>query len=98
RPIPIHNHDKIPPLKPLPQPIQPNPSKPIFQLYHPPTIPNPKFNQAQHPISPTPIPTLTPHPLPPTQITHPQINHIIDHFRHPTPPAIQAAFHALEIH
>ncbi|WP_222119561.1 beta/alpha barrel domain-containing protein, partial [Staphylococcus epidermidis] len=44
-PIPIHNHHKIPPLKPLPQPIQPNRSKPIFQLYHPPTIANPKFNQ-----------------------------------------------------
>ena len=88
--IGIDNDDKIPGLKRLAEAIQAKGSKAILQLYHAGRMANPKFNEGEQPISASPIAALRPDAVPPREMTHAQINQMIDDFGEATRRAIEA--------
>ena len=96
--IGIDNDDKIPGLKRLAEAIQAKGSKAILQLYHAGRMANPKFNEGEQPISASPIAALRPDAVPPREMTHAQINQMIDEFGEATRRAIEAGFDGVEIH
>ena len=96
--IGIDNDDKIPGLKRLAEAIQAKGSKAILQLYHAGRMANPKFNEGEQPISASPIAALRPDAVPPREMTHAQINQMIDDFGEATRRAIEAGFDGVEIH
>ena len=73
-------------------------SKAILQLYHAGRMANPKFNEGEQPISASPIAALRPDAVPPREMTHAQINQMIDDFGEATRRAIEAGFDGVEIH
>ena len=95
--IGIDNDDKIPGLKRLAEAIQSKGSKAILQLYHAGRMANP-FNEGEQPISASPIAALRPDAVPPREMTHAQINQMIEDFGEATRRAIEAGFDGVEIH
>ena len=59
---------------------------------------NPKFNEGEQPISASPIAALRPDAVPPREMTHAQINQMIEDFGEATRRAIEAGFDGVEIH
>lgn len=59
---------------------------------------NPKFNEGEQPISASPIAALRPDAVPPREMTHAQINQMIEDFGEATRRAIEAGFDGIEIH
>ena len=68
-----------------------------MQLYHAGRMANPKFNEGEQPISASPIAALRPDAVPPREMTHAQINQMIDDFGEAR-RAIEAGFDGVEIH
>ena len=94
----IDNDNKIEGLKQLALSIKEKGSKAIIQIYHAGRMANPEYNGGHQPISASPIAALRDNAVTPLEMTHDQIELMIEYFAQAVKRAILADFDGVEIH
>lgn len=94
----IDTDSKVAGLTKLANAIKAQGSKAILQIYHAGRMANPEFNGGHQPISASPIAALRDNAETPLEMTHEQIEAMIEHFGDAVNRAILAGFDGVEIH
>lgn len=94
----IDNENKVPGLTKLASAIKEKGSKAIIQIYHAGRMAWPNLNGGAHPIAPSPVAALRPNAPVPREMTHQQIEEMVQQFADAAHYAIKAGFDGIEIH